>query len=70
MIELITIVLSIIVGFVQWYNDPNKVKKRNDHGRDKEIAKKDHVAKSKRLSDMFDSAKLRNAKKGSNNSSR
>ena len=70
MIELITIILSIIVGFIQWYNESEKVKKRNDHERDKEIARKDHIAKSRRLSDLLDAVKLRNAKKGSDSSSR
>ena len=63
MIDLVSIILSIIVGIFQWYNEPGKVKKRNDHERDKEIAEKDHPAKSKRLSDLFDAVKLRNPKK-------
>lgn len=54
MIELITIILSIVVGIVQWYNEPRKVKQRNDHARDKEIVNGNSKKLSVRLSDAFD----------------
>lgn len=62
MIDLISIILSIVVGFFQWHNSPERIKKRNDHERDKEIAEKDHIAKSRRLSDVLDFVKLRDPK--------
>ena len=51
---LITALLTI-VGFVmdKRYN-PDATKKRKDKKVDEEIAKKDHAAKSKRLSDLMD----------------
>ena len=62
MIELITVILSIIVGFVQWYNEPEKVKKRNDHERDKELSNQDSIAISQRLSDGLDRMRIFNRK--------
>lgn len=54
MIELITAILSIVVMLVQWYNETQKEKKRNDHERDKDIVKGDSRKLSVRLSDAFD----------------
>lgn len=55
MIDLLAVLLSILVGLVQWHNSPEKKKERNSDERDREIADKDHIAKSKRLSDLVDS---------------
>ncbi len=73
MIEAVLTILAGLVGiagiiFKSRYSKES-TKKRNNHERDKEIAEKDHPAKSKRLSNLFDAVKLRNAKKGSNSSS-
>ena len=66
MIETILIILAGLVGIaaiiIKKRYSKEATKKRNDHERDKEIAEKDHVAKSKRLSDLLDAVKLRNSK--------
>jgi hypothetical protein len=62
---IITIIASLVGmlgGILERRYKPDTIKKRNDHERDKEIAEKDHIAKSNRLSDLFDAVKLRNAK--------
>lgn len=74
MVETILTILAGLIGIagiiIKSRYSKGSSKKRNDHERDKEIAEKDHPAKSKRLSDLLDAAKLRNAKKGSDSSSR
>lgn len=74
MIETVLTILAGIVGIagiiIKSRYSKESTKKRNDHEKDKEIAEKDHPAKSRRLSDLLDAVKLRNAKKGSNSSSR
>ncbi len=67
MIETILTILAGLIGIAgiiikSRYSKESK-KKRNDHERDKEIAGKDHVAKSRRLSNLLDAVKLRNSKK-------
>ena len=66
MIETILTILAGIVGIaaiiIKKRYSRESTKKRNDHERDKEIAEKDHPAKSKRLSDLLDDVKLRNSK--------
>lgn len=61
-ITIIASLIGIIGGILERRHEPDVVKKRNDHERNKEIAEKDHVAKSKRLSDLLDAVKLRNSK--------
>jgi len=67
MIETILTILAGLVGIagiiIKSRYSKEATKKRSDHERDKEIAEKDHVAKSKRLSDLLDAVKLRNSKK-------
>ncbi len=74
MIETVLTILAGLIGIVgiiiKSRYSKESIKKRKDHERDKEIAEKDHPAKSRRLSDLFDAVKLRNAKKGSDSSSR
>ena len=56
--------LLLILGFiVKGRFSEEGIKKRSDHERDKEIAEKDHIAKSKRLSNLLDLVRLRNSKK-------
>ena len=58
---MLTTILSIIAALVgvvggvleRRYSD-DAIKERNSSKRDKEIAGKDHIAKSKRLSDLVD----------------
>lgn len=70
MIEAILSLLAVMFGiigvlFKKRYSSQG-IKERDDHERDKEIAEKDHISKSKRLSDLVDAVKLRNAKKKDN----
>ena len=61
-ITIIASLIGIIGGILERKYKPDAIKERNDHERDKEIAEKDHPAKSKRLSDLLDAVKLRNSK--------
>ncbi len=67
MLTLVLTIISSLIGIIGSVMErrykPDEIKKRNDHERDKEIAEKDHPAKSKRLSDLFDAVKLRDSKK-------
>lgn len=51
---LITALLTIVGFIMEKRYSPEATKKREDKEIDKEIAKKDHIAKSKRLSDLMD----------------
>ena len=67
LVAILPTLLTILGFIVNERFGEEGIKKRSDHERDKEIAEKDHPAKSKRLSDLMD--RLRPAKKGSNSSS-
>ena len=64
--EAILTILAGLVGIagiiIKKRYSKEVTKKRNDHERDKEIAEKDHPAKSRRLSNLLDAVKLRNSK--------
>lgn len=53
-LSIISVIIGIIGGVLERRYTPDAVKKRNSSERDKEIAEKDHIAKSKRLSDLMD----------------
>lgn len=54
MIELVTILLSLTYGMFQWYYSEEHREENKRERRDKAIAEKDHMAKSKHLSDLLD----------------
>ena len=69
LVAILPTLLTILGFIVKERFSEEGIKKRSDYERDKEIAEKDHGAKSRRLSNLFDLVKLRNAKKGSGSSS-
>ena len=62
-LSIISVLIGIIGGILERRYTPDAIKKRSNRERDKEIADKDHVGKSKRLSDLMDAIRLRGAKK-------
>lgn len=66
MIETVLTILAGLIGIagiiIKSRYSKGAARKRNDHERDKEIAEKDHIAKSRRLSDLFDRVRMRNPK--------
>ena len=53
-LTIVSALIGIIGGIVERHYEPDAIKKRDGYERDKEIANKDHAAKSKRLSDLVD----------------
>lgn len=53
-LSILSVVLGIFGGFMERRYSPEAIKKRENNERDKEILEKDHMAKSKRLSDLMD----------------
>ena len=53
-LSIISVLIGIIGGVLERRYTPDAIKERKDTARDKEIADKDHIAKSKRLSDLMD----------------
>lgn len=61
MIDLIAVILSMLVGLVQWHNDPDKKRKRDDYEENKALAEGDSRKLSVRLSDRFDRVRRKNS---------
>jgi hypothetical protein len=53
-LSIISVLIGIIGGVLERRYTPDAIKDREAQERDKEIANKNHIAKSKRLSDLVD----------------
>lgn len=54
MIDLIVMILTLLVGVVNWHNDPEKKAKRIEYEENKDIIEGNSKKLSVRLSDAFD----------------
>ena len=62
-LTIISVLIGMVGGVLERRYSQDAVKKREDNKRDKELAKQDSIAISKRLSDYFDRLRLYNSKK-------